>query len=100
MLALGPMRFLSTAEPLCGGTRELRVEWSSSEMFDAGVSALEAAFESPSPCSSSSTPNDNFPFATAFRFFFGGGPWGVETLCFDRQSPWRVPALFGKDKAK
>lgn len=51
---------------------------------------------------SSSTPNDSFPLATCFRFFFRN--WGVETLCFDHQSlPFAnlvpcIPILPRKDR--
>lgn len=81
------MRLVVVVEPLGGGAGENLADSSWSGVVVRGVSAVETAFDSPSLCSSSSTPNDNFPFATAFRFFFGGGPWGFESLCFDHQSP-------------
>ena len=46
---------------------------------DRGVCAFESV---KSLSSSSFTPNDNFPFVTFFRCFFGGR-CGVEALYFD-----------------
>lgn len=87
-LALGPSRFLSVFSPLFGGAGEARAELSSSipGVLDLGVAAADVALDSPFPSSSSSTPNDSFPFATAFRFFFGRSV-GVAALCFDHQYP-------------
>ena len=75
-LAFGPSRRFS-------GAGEARVEPFGVEDF--GVCVVEFAFEtavlSPSS-SSSSTPNESFPFATGFCFFFGDS-MGVLTLHFD-----------------
>lgn len=64
------------------GTGEAVRDGCPSGVSDLGLSAAEAIVDRALPLSSSSRPNDNFPFATGFRFFFGGWP-GVETLCFD-----------------
>lgn len=82
-LALGPSRRFSKAEWKTAGDAVRDSE--PSGVLGLGVPEAEATdsvFRSSS--SSSSPPNDNFPLASCFRFFFGG--WGVETLCFDHQS--------------
>jgi len=81
-LELAPRRFLSMASSMRNGAGDAIRDGCPSGVSDVGLSAAEAIVECAFPLSSSSTPNDNFPFATGFRFFFGGWP-GVETLCFD-----------------
>ena len=85
---LGPMRFFGRAEPLVGGADVDVVDTSPSEgrLVDDSWVVVVFDFASSSPPASSSTPNDNFPFATALRFFFGGGPRELEPLCFDHQT--------------
>ena len=92
-LALGPRRVFFFEEGICdallwnggaaGGVPDVSP---SSEWFVFCVRAAGGMFDSALLRSSSSTPKDNLPFASCFRFFFGGGPWGVLTLCFDHQS--------------
>ena len=74
-LAFGPSRRFSGAGEACAEP---------SGVVDLGVCAVEAAFEPASllSSSSSSTPNESFPFATGFRFFLGRSI-GVVTLHFD-----------------
>jgi len=74
-VAFGPIRFLTDTSPL-SGAGEAVVD--SSGVLDLGVATAEVL---ESPCSSSSSPNDSLPFATAFRFFFCG--CGVDALYFD-----------------
>lgn len=75
-LEFGPNRFFSIAAAFCGAGEALADTLPSVAMVLA-VSAADTGFEFPFPstsCSWSSTPKDSFPFATFFRFFFGGGP--------------------------
>ena len=74
-LALGPMRFLIDDSSF-SGTGEAFVD--PSGVADLGVATAEMP---ESPRSSSSSPNDSFPFVSAFRFFFCG--CGVDALYFD-----------------
>lgn len=57
----------------------------STGVLSLGVSAVDVATLPVSSSSPSSTPKDNLPLATVFRFFFLGRSFGVEPLCFDHQ---------------
>ena len=67
-----------------GGAGEAVLDGCPSGVSDLGLSTVDATVDSAFSfsVSSSSKPNESLPFATGFRFFFGGWP-GVETLCFD-----------------
>lgn len=74
MFAFAPRRFLSIVWPSCGAS-DFDIEDDRSGVPVLGEAISEATLEPlPSSCSSASTPNESFPFATLFRFFFGGGP--------------------------
>lgn len=90
--ALGPKRFLSPPLLSCANAADEAVlEGTFDGVFSRGVSAAEVGMLPNSSSSPSSTPNDNLPFATCFRFFFCGRSFGVEPLCFDHQLLHRNP---------
>ena len=80
-LALGPSRFLRSAESLFAG-EDVRESSTMSGVEDLGVAAVEETSVVFSPWSSSSTPNESLPLGAGLRFFFAGC-WGVDTLYFD-----------------
>ena len=75
----------------------------SAGVLSPGVSVVEVGTLPDSSSSPSSTPNDNLPLVTVFRFFFFGSDFGVDPLCFDHQHDlhhnlvhsltWLVPAF-------
>lgn len=85
-LALGPRRLFSApGSPCTGVAGEVVLDGASAGVLSLGVPATEVALLPSSSPSPSSTPNDNLPLATAFRFFLFGRSCGVEPLCFDHQ---------------
>jgi hypothetical protein len=78
---LGPRRRLGKAS-LSSGAGEPPVGESVCGVPGAGVAAFETGLDPlVDSSSSSSTPNDSFPFAGSFLFFFAGS-LGVEALYF------------------
>lgn len=86
-VVLGPRRGLGEEEEALLGWEDgdavREVTSSVVGVLVCGVRVVDGVASSFSSSASSSTPNDSFPFATGFRFFFGGN--GVEILCFDHQ---------------
>lgn len=70
-LALGPRRFLMSADSPCAG-EDIREGSTMSGVEDLGVTAVEETSILFSPSSSSSTPNESLPLAAGLRFFFAG----------------------------
>ena len=79
----GPRRVFSAPFPCATVAGEVVLDGISAGLSSLGVFAVDVAMLPLSSSSRSDSPKDNFPFATAFRFFFFGASFRGGMLCFD-----------------